>query len=727
MSIGRGGATRAQGNWYNYSVDLSAYAGQKYIAIRHFACNDQFILDVDDIELTVGSKSGREVVAFNGFVTDPGAMANGADASWTKNGQATWGPNVNNGGGYKLADSFTLSAATTISEIEVYGYQTGSSTTSTFTGLYAQIYDGNPMSGGNAIWGSATSNIMTATSFTNCYRGSDGETTATTRPIMAITAGNLNIDLAAGTYWLVYSMEGTGSSGPWGAPHAEPGVGNTGNGVQYTSTGWQTLVDGGTNAPYGCAMKITGNGGTPGPTPTPGEGNVLGAMVFADGEWEAFVPYPTNEYTYEGEAEMVCVRMVYDGTAELPDNNFYYAMSCGDCEPWNVGPIPGICEPGAPIHGEVDNVNDVVKIWWGIQPAPPMEEWLYYDDGVYATSVGTNDATATIYWATMFPAESLAAYAGTSLTKVAVFQFSSSSTNPVTVTAYLGGTTAPGTAYSTTTFTPSVDGDFEEVNVDPVAIDGTQNLWIVCSQMGAHPANACADSGEPNNRWISLNGVAWQDLAAAGLPGYGWLLRGFVTNQAKGIVNNPIDVVPQGNAEGELSHTEVVSIPAPMAFMSRNRATLVQYNVYRSTDNETYTMIGSVAEDGSDYYEYLDTPGAGNYYYQVRAQYDDDCESDPAPAYDNPTQDYVEVAVTGIGEMSGEVALFPNPTKDNVTIQAAGMTHVTVVSVLGQVVYDAEVNADELTLNMSQYNAGMYTVRITTTEGIAVRRVTVVR
>ncbi|MDO5316884.1 MAG: choice-of-anchor J domain-containing protein, partial [bacterium] len=58
MSIGRGGETRAQGNWYNYSVDLSAYAGQKYIAIRHFNCTDQFILDVDDIELSSGAKDG---------------------------------------------------------------------------------------------------------------------------------------------------------------------------------------------------------------------------------------------------------------------------------------------------------------------------------------------------------------------------------------------------------------------------------------------------------------------------------------------------------------------------------------------------------------------------------------------------------------------------------------------------------------------------------------------
>ena len=38
--------------WHNYSVDLSAYAGQKYIAIRHFDCYDQYIMIVDDIELT---------------------------------------------------------------------------------------------------------------------------------------------------------------------------------------------------------------------------------------------------------------------------------------------------------------------------------------------------------------------------------------------------------------------------------------------------------------------------------------------------------------------------------------------------------------------------------------------------------------------------------------------------------------------------------------------------
>ncbi len=40
---------RDQGNWYHYTVDLSDYSGQGYVAIRHFGCTDQFMLDLDDI------------------------------------------------------------------------------------------------------------------------------------------------------------------------------------------------------------------------------------------------------------------------------------------------------------------------------------------------------------------------------------------------------------------------------------------------------------------------------------------------------------------------------------------------------------------------------------------------------------------------------------------------------------------------------------------------------
>ena len=402
-------------------------------------------------------------------------------------------------------------------------------------------------------------------------------------------------------------------------------------------------------------------------------------------------------------------------------------MSCPECIENNIIPF---CEPGAAIHCEDLYETDQIKVWWGDEPIPGMSEWIYYDDGTYATNVGTGDASATVYWASMFPAASIAPYAGTNLTKVAVYE-NSYNTNPITVTVYLGGTTAPGTAYSTQTFTPT-GNEFQEVTLNtPVAIDGTQNLWIVMAEQGAHPATACVDTGEPNNRWISLDGASWQDLASAGLPGYGWMIRGFVTNEGKsGMVENiAIEPAPAMPVSGNmtLGHTEVVSKPADLSFM--NRAELVKYNVYRSTDNNEYTMIGEVAAvAGQTYYEYIDTPAeVGTYYYQVRAEYDNDCESDPAPAFDDPTVNYVTGHMTGIDENGANVALYPNPTKGNVTIEANGMSRITVVSVLGQVVFDTELNADTYTLNMAQFNAGMYMVRVYTEGGVTVKRVTVMQ
>ena len=49
---GRDEQTRA-GNWHNFTIDLSAYAGQQvWIAIRHFNCSDYYAIIVDDMELS---------------------------------------------------------------------------------------------------------------------------------------------------------------------------------------------------------------------------------------------------------------------------------------------------------------------------------------------------------------------------------------------------------------------------------------------------------------------------------------------------------------------------------------------------------------------------------------------------------------------------------------------------------------------------------------------------
>ena len=450
--------------------------------------------------------------------------------------------------------------------------------------------------------------------------------------------------------------------------------------------------------------------------------DIIGFLITQDGEYLAFAGPTDREYTDIDEFgdHEYCVRPIYPGEQVLPDHNYGWSMGCPVCN------HPGggfTCDPGEPIHAEELHATDQVKIWWGEAPAAPISEWLYYDDGVYGTSVG---AGGTLYWGTMFPAASLNAYAGTSLTKVAIHTSYACS---ATLNVYVGGAQPSGSPAATQTFTMAGDQEFMEVTLNnPVAIDGTQNLWITFYQTGeTYPADACADTGDANNRWVSIDGASWMDLSTAGLPGYGWMIRGFVTNQAKG---GEVVALPEfrGNVGGELSHSEVVSKPADLSFM--NRSEIVKYNVYRSTSaTGDYALIGEVTEESApNYYEYIDTPEvAGTYYYQVTAVYDDGCESDPAPAYDDPSVNYVTGTVDGIGENSDNVALYPNPTSGNVTIEANGMSRITVMSVLGQVVYDTEVKADNYTLNMAQFNAGMYLVRVYTENGVTVKRVTVMQ
>ena len=50
------GDSKVLGNWYQFSVDLSEYAGSTmFIALRHFNCTDMFYLNVDDVELSVNA------------------------------------------------------------------------------------------------------------------------------------------------------------------------------------------------------------------------------------------------------------------------------------------------------------------------------------------------------------------------------------------------------------------------------------------------------------------------------------------------------------------------------------------------------------------------------------------------------------------------------------------------------------------------------------------------
>jgi len=71
--------------------------------------------------------------------------------------------------------------------------------------------------------------------------------------------------------------------------------------------------------------------------------------------------------------------------------------------------------------------------------------------------------------------------------------------------------------------------------------------------------------------------------------------------------------------------------------------------------------------------------------------------------------------------------VYPNPTHGQVTIEVEGLNRVTVINALGQTVYDALADANQLVLDLSQYGAGMYLIRISSKTGVHVKRVSVVK
>lgn len=80
---------------------------------------------------------------------------------------------------------------------------------------------------------------------------------------------------------------------------------------------------------------------------------------------------------------------------------------------------------------------------------------------------------------------------------------------------------------------------------------------------------------------------------------------------------------------------------------------------------------------------------------------------------------------TGVDETEVNTMVYPNPTDGSVTIEAPSMTNIMVTNALGQVLYNADVNADMLHLDLSQYGSGIYMLRIHTTNGTVVKKLTV--
>jgi hypothetical protein len=261
---------------------------------------------------------------------------------------------------------------------------------------------------------------------------------------------------------------------------------------------------------------------------------------------------------------------------------------------------------------------------------------------------------------------------------------------------------------------------------EAVAFDNTENLWIgiYVERPGGtfnEPTAGAIVSGQNKCDFFAYNGGAWTTIFDQyGIGAQAWMLRGFITTSAgKEVALGQGDYtttehndystspsVPTGN--GMIAST-MPNTKFPQEAGNSNRE-FMGYNIYKNGD----LLVSMWPDDFYDDSEFQ----LGYYCYTVTAEYSVCGESDPS------NEACVEVTV-GLNELgANKVSIYPNPAKDYVNIVCEGMKDITVFNYVGQVIYRSELGKDNSTqLNTSNFESGVYVVRINTENGVVTKRV----
>jgi hypothetical protein len=79
----------------------------------------------------------------------------------------------------------------------------------------------------------------------------------------------------------------------------------------------------------------------------------------------------------------------------------------------------------------------------------------------------------------------------------------------------------------------------------------------------------------------------------------------------------------------------------------------------------------------------------------------------------------------GIGENNIETKVYPNPTKGEFTLEGEGLSHVRIVNAYGQTVYNADLEGEQVCIDLSNVAKGIYMMQIEAEGGQTVRKIVV--
>ena len=93
----------------------------------------------------------------------------------------------------------------------------------------------------------------------------------------------------------------------------------------------------------------------------------------------------------------------------------------------------------------------------------------------------------------------------------------------------------------------------------------------------------------------------------------------------------------------------------------------------------------------------------------------------------NGFYEFIEAEPQAVSEVENVIsAVYPNPTKGAVKIEAEGIKNVSVFNSLGQIIFENAANGDAFEYDFSGNEAGVYFIKVETEKGVETKRVTVI-
>ena len=816
-SFGRDGQTRAQGSWYEKTVDLSAYAGQDiYVAIRHFNCNDQFILNVDDVTLTAGSKDraplyykvmcdntylgeteypfyqmpvegmeeGSEhttaVAAFYATgmgdwmsydwtyapcsnyagTTEYNVTANGNDVTltWTLNG--TPGPGPQPGPGtdesYDFEDG-TFQGWTTIdANNDGYDWVMGSQ----IGGIY--LASGASLAGTGH---NSSADMVCSGSYSNATS-------------MAITPDNYLVSPNKGAYQSI-TFYACAQDASYAAEHYGVAVSTGG-----ATASEFTMVQEWTMTAKGSGINSLGRDGQ-----TRAQGSwyekTVDLSAYAGQQiWVAIRHFNCNDQfilnvdditltaATKGEREMWDLVYNFSGTsagqqAVATDGEYIYTAS------WQSTPTGGYTFYQYDLEGNfIEGFN--IAGATGIRDLTTDGEYFYGTSGatqIFILDFTTRTLVGTINCAGLtsrhitYDPERDGFWSGNWSTLALYDRSGALVQNGAAPTSAYGSAyykDADGVEHLYLFCQPNSDCKVYDYNIANNTISASPVLDFSATAPGCTGiAGGCfiaAYDGKTcffGNSQQDPNLVAIYELDAdAPGPGPGPqpgnILGVMIWRDGEPITMAPVagtSYVDAGVENGEHEYCvrvvysdyamscdecETVEVGGTVVCDPVTNLTAYYYDDATYGDGAMIEWVGN--EDAVSYGVYVDgqylgsTPEESVFIYGLTVG--DTYTFGIVAEYANCESEMVTVQYThtdGVEENMIVNAIYPNPTSGDLHIEATAMTQISIYNAMGQMVYSQDVNADEMVIDMSQFEAGVYMVNIITENGSAVKRITVVK